>query len=124
MNNETIREKFNYTQRPENPRVFLAAEMANALEITLPTFYTLARKLNLDCIKKRDKTGRLVMYFSHNALGICRAELEQREAKKKKNAPKVAAVELQTEHPLVKDARCLSLNYWPDIMPVCFAEVD
>ena len=49
---ENMRERFNYTQRPENPRLFLASEMANALEVTLPTFYTLARKLDLDNIKK------------------------------------------------------------------------
>ena len=44
--------------RPATERLFLAAEMANALEITIPCFYSLMKKLDLDNIKKPDGRGK------------------------------------------------------------------
>ena len=120
------REKWVYTQRPENERLFLASDMANALEVTLPTFYSLMKKLDLDNIKKPDGRGHNVMYFTHDALARCREELERREnAEKAKRENGRAELEAaQAEHPLVTDPRCLKLSYWPDVTPACFSEVD
>ena len=115
-----IREKWNYTQRPDNERRFLASDMANALEVTLPTFYSLMRKLDLDCKMETDHRGRKVWTFGHDALARCREELEQRE---KKQAPARASYDaVKEEHPLVTDERCLKFNYWPDVVPSCFEE--
>lgn len=126
MNELNIREKWVYTQRPESPRLFLAAEMANALEITIPCFYSLMKKLDLDNIKKPDGRGHNVMYFTHDALARCREELERREnAEKAKRETGRAELEAaQAEHPLVTDPRCLKLSYWPDVTPACFSEVE
>ena len=112
--------------RPANPRLFLAAEMANALEITIPCFYSLMRKLDLDNIKKPDGRGHNVMYFTHDALARCREELERREnAEKAKQETGRAELEAaQAEHPLVTDPRCLKLSYWPDVIPDCFKECE
>ena len=120
------REKWVYTQRPENERLFLASDMANALEVTLPTFYSLMKKLDLDNIKKPDGRGHNVMYFTHDALARCREELERREnAEKAKRENGRAELEAaQAEHPLVTDPRFLKLSYFPDITPACFSEVD
>jgi len=120
------REKWVYTQRPENERLFLASDMANALEVTLPTFYSLMKKLDLDNIKKPDGRGHNVMYFTHDALARCREELERREnAEKAKRGTGRAELEAaQAEHPLVTDPRFLKLSYFPDITPACFSEVD
>ena len=30
--------------------------------------------------------------------------------------------ELKKAHPLVRDERLFNLNYWPDVVPVCFEE--
>ena len=126
MSNEAMREKFNYTQRPESPRLFLAAEMANALEITIPCFYSLMKKLDLDNIKKPDGRGHNVMYFTHDALARCREELERREnadrAKRENGRAELEAA--QAEHPLVTDPRFLKLSYFPETTPACFSEVD
>ncbi len=120
------REKWVYTQRPENERLFLASDMANALEVTLPTFYSLMRKLDLDNIKKPDGRGHNVMYFTHDALARCREELERREnaenAKRETGRAELEAA--QAEHPLVTDPRCLKFSYWPDVVPDCFKECD
>ena len=126
MSNEAMREKFNYTQRPENSRLFLAAEMANALEVTLPTFYALMKKLDLDNELVKDARGRMVLVFSHDALARCREELERREnAENAKRETVRAELEAaQAEHPLVTDPRCLKFSYWPDVVPACFKECD
>ena len=126
MSELNIREKWVYTQRPENERKFLASDMANALEVTLPTFYSLMKKLDLDNIKKPDGRGHNVMYFTHDALARCREELERREnaenAKRETGRAELEAA--QAEHPLVTDPRCLKFSYWPDVVPDCFKECD
>ena len=33
-------------------------------------------------------------------------------------------VDKADEHPLVMDKRCLKLNWWPDIIPKCFEDLD
>lgn len=30
----------------------------------------------------------------------------------------------ETEHPLVTDKRCLKMNYWPNVVPKCFEDID
>jgi hypothetical protein len=100
--------------------------MANALEITIPCFYSLMKKLDLDNIKKPDGRGHNVMYFTHDALARCREELERREnAEKAKRENGRAELEAaQAEHPLVTDPRFLKLSYFPETTPACFSEVE
>ena len=126
MSYEAMREKFNYTQRPDAPREFLVSDIANALEITVPCAYSLITKLNLDYIKRPDGRGHNVMYFNHDALARCREELERREnAENTKRETGRAELEAaQAEHPLVTDPRCLKLSYWPDVIPDCFKECE
>ena len=126
MSELNIREKWVYTQRPENERKFLVSDMANALEVTLPTFYALMKKLDLDNELVKDARGRMVLVFSHDALARCREELERREnAEKAKQEIGRAELEAaQAEHPLVTDPRCLKLSYWPDVTPACFEECE
>ena len=126
MSELNIREKWVYTQRPENERKFLASDMANALEITPPTFYSLMKKLDLDSSLEKDRRGHKVLVFSHDALARCREELERREnAEKTKRETGRAELEAaQAEHPLVTDPRFLKLSYFPETTPACFSEVD
>ena len=126
MSNEAMREKFNYTQRPENERKFLASDMANALEVTLPTFYSLMKKLDLDSSFEKDARGHKVLVFTHDALARCREELERREnaEKAKREIGRAELEAVQAEHPLVTDPRCLKLSYWPDVVPDCFKECE
>ena len=126
MSNEAMREKFNYTQRPENERKFLASDMANALEVTLPTFYSLMKKLDLDSSLEKDARGHKVLVFTHDALARCREELERRESAEnaKRETGRAELEAAQAEHPLVTDPRFLKLSYFPDVTPACFSEVD
>lgn len=126
MNEIKNREKWTYTQRPEQERKFLASDMANALDITLPTFYALQRKLDLDCQYVKDKRGRKVLVFNYDALKRCVTELERREAvEKRKNETIRAELDAaQAEHPLVTDPRFLKLSYFPNVTPVCFEEAE
>ena len=126
MSELNIREKWVYTQRPENERLFLASDMAAALGITAPCFYSLMKKLDLDNIKKPDGRGHNVMYFTHDALARCREELERREnADRAKREIGRAELEADAaEHPLVTDPRFLKLSYFPDVTPACFEECE
>jgi hypothetical protein len=124
MSNEAMREKFNYTQRPESPRLFLAADMANALEITIPCFYSLMKSLDLERRIQRDKRGRNVSYFTHDALKRCEEELKRRESEKTATPKKQETTADAAEHPLVTDPRFLKLSYFPDVVPACFEECE
>jgi hypothetical protein len=125
MSELNIREKWDYTQRPENERKFLASDMANALEVTLPTFYSLMKKLDLDSSFEKDARGRKVLVFTHDALARCREELERRENAEKTITPKKAETTADAaEHPLVTDPRFLKLSYFPETTPACFSEVE
>ena len=112
--------------KPETERKFLASEMATELEVTIPTFYTLMAKLDLDREYVKDRRGRNVFVFSHDALVRCRLELERREREEKeKREIKTAELEAaQAEHPLVTDPRFLKLSYFPDVVPACFEECE
>lgn len=43
-------------------------------------------------------------------------------AKKKVEEVQEDVEELKKAHPLVRDERLFNLNYWPDVVPVCFEE--
>ena len=120
------REKWVYTQRPENERKFLASDMANALEITLPTFYSLMKKLDLNSSLEKDARGHKVLVFTHDALARCREELERRESAEnaKRETGRAELEAAQAEHPLVTDPNFLKLSYFPETTPACFSEVD
>ena len=124
MSELNIREKWVYTQRPENERLFLASDMAAALGITAPCFYSLMKSLDLERRIQRDKRGRNVSYFTHDALKRCEEELKRRESEKTATPKKQETTADAAEHPLVTDPRFLKLSYFPDITPACFCEVD
>ena len=118
------REKWVYTQRPENERLFLASDMAAALGITAPCFYSLMKSLDLERRIQRDKRGRNVSYFTHDALKRCEEELKRRESEKTATLKKQETTADAAEHPLVTDPRFLKLSYFPETTPACFSEVD
>lgn len=71
-----------------------------------------------------------VAYFSKESLEQFRNildEMQDKRAKweqKKAEAQAAELEEAETLHPLVKDKRCLNLNWWPDVVPNCFKEID
>ena len=126
MTSEVMREKFNITQRPADPRTFLVSDIANALGISEPFAYRLVVKLQLSYTKLPDGRGHNVIHLSYDALARCRKELERREnAEKAKQENERAELEAaQAEHPLVTDPRFLKLSYFPDVTPACFEECE
>lgn len=124
MSELNIREKWVYTQRPENERLFLASDMAAALGITAPCFYSLMKSLDLERRIQRDKRGRNVSYFTHDALKRCEEELKRRETEKTITPKKQETTADAAEHPLVTDSRFLKLSYFPDVVPACFEECE
>ena len=126
MTSEVMREKFNITQRPADPRTFLVSDIANALGISEPFAYRLVVKLQLSYTKLPDGRGHNVIHLSYDALARCREELERREnaEKAKREIGRAELEAAQAEHPLVTDPRFLKLSYFPDVTPACFSEVE
>ena len=124
MTSEVMREKFNITQRPADPRTFLVSDIANALGISEPFAYRLVVKLQLSYTKLPDGRGHNVIHLSYDALARCREELERREnaEKAKREIGRAELEAAQAEHPLVTDPRYLKLSYFPETTPACFSE--
>jgi hypothetical protein len=65
--------------------------------------------------------------YSYEAFKRIKEHREARLSKKKqifvneRTPEEIAALE---DHSLVTDKRCLDLNYWPDVVPVCFKECE
>ena len=123
MTSEVMREKFNYTQRPAEPRLFLASDISTILGICETHFYKLKRVLNLEYITKTNERGRAIMYFTHASLIRCQ-EYMKKHKKKKEEDPQAELEAAQAEHPLVTDPRFLKLSYFPDVTPACFEECE
>ena len=119
-----IREKWDYTQKPENGREFTFEEMANALDITKSKLYGLIDKLDLDSRYEKNAHGRKTLVFTYEAFRQCAEELERKEAAEKEKKVKPSYEASQAEHPLVTDPRFLKLSYFPNIIPACFEEAE
>ena len=71
-----------------------------------------------------------VAYFSKESLEKFRNildEMQNKRAKWEQKKAEATAAELEeaeTLHPLVTDKRCLNFNWWPDVIPECFKELD
>jgi hypothetical protein len=124
MNELNIREKWNYTQKPENERKFTFEEMANALDITKSKLYGLIDKLDLDSSYGKNARGHKVLIFTYEAFRQCAEELERNEAAEKEKKVKPSYEASQAEHPLVTDPRFLKLSFFPDVIPACFQEAE
>jgi hypothetical protein len=124
MNTVNIRDKWNYTQQPEEKKIFNINEMAAALDVTTGAVYALIKKLDLPSFRIPDKYGHKLMYFSHESLALCREELERRKKSRAKESQPAEIGEQQAEHPLVTDPRFLKLSYFPDVTPACFQEAE
>ena len=71
-----------------------------------------------------------VAYFSKENFEKIRDildEMQDKRAKWEQKKAEATAAELEEAealHPLVTDKRCLNLNWWPDVVPECFKELD
>lgn len=73
--------------------------------------YNSGAKTNLYSEKDKELIARFV---SFNSVAKRKEWIESLNLDEVKNA----------DHPLVTDLRCMDLNYWPEVWPVCFMDME
>ena len=114
---ESMRDKFNITQRPENERKFTAEQVADALHVSTGYIFTICTLYGIPYEVQREKNVKTAL-FTYEEMREIKAYVHTKKKTVEYKAPEqIAKAE---EHPLVTDKRCLNLNYWPDPTPECF----
>ena len=117
----------NLVEKPEKQKVYTTLEIAQILDTTVADVRNIASYYHIehDVIQEGEAHRA---YYTYDVYRLIKERIEMRRNKKTKKsnenyepAEEVAALE---EHSLVTDKRCLDLNYWPDVVPVCFKECE
>ena len=121
MNLEGI---FSITQRPEKQKVYTTEEIAYLLDTSCEKIRQITNYYRVERTVVSTKKSRASVY-TYDAMRQIEAyfKMRQQKAEQKKvkqQEPKVCEDESAELHPLVKDKRCLKLNWWPDIVPSYF----
>ena len=114
----------------EERRLFSIKEIAKMLDCSLLEIRNIINYYHINFEKMVSGNGVKYAVYSYQAFMKIKVYHESRmeKARDKKNilCRKVQKKKIMIldEHPLVTDKRCLDLNWWPDITPSCFADLD
>lgn len=121
---------YDIAHRPEEQKLFTTDEIAEMLDCTTSVIRNITSYYHIESEKvQKTKRARKALY-SYEAFKQIK---ERHEARKNKARQKqifatremtpeeIAALE---DHTLVTDCRCLDFNYWPEVIPACFQEVE
>ena len=104
-------------------------ELAEFGGVTLSCISTIAKQFNIEKVVKSTGNGRKA-YFSKESsdriLEIIELRRDKRyqASKKRKALITESASEDMKNHPLVTDPHFLILSYFPDVVPICFKELE
>lgn len=111
--------------KPEKQKVYTTQEIADLLEISTTLVRNIAGYYHIEYQIVQTGHSRAMM-FTYDGVREIKARYEARLNKKKQSLVKIERTPEEAEkledHSLVTDKRCLSLNYWPDVIPNCFEE--
>lgn len=114
----------------EERRLFSIKEIAKMLDCSLLEIRNIINYYHINFEKMVSGNGVKYAVYSYQAFLEIKVYHESKieKARDKKNilCRKVQKKKIMIldEHPLVTDKRCLDLNWWPDITPSCFADLD
>lgn len=130
MEKEISSNNYNITHEIEEQRFFTTEDIAKMLDCTPSVIRNITSYYHIGSEEMvRDKRVKYAVY-SYQAFKKIKWYRERRLAKSKakelvlyteRTEEEIAALE---DHSLVTDKRCLDLNYWPDVVPSCFAETE
>lgn len=130
MEKEISSNNYDITHEIEEQRFFSTEDIAKFLNCTPSVIRNIASYYHISSEETlRNRSVRYAVY-SYQAFKKIKEYREQRLKKAKKRMAEyyterteeeIAALE---DHSLVTDRRCLDLNWWPDIVPSCFAETE
>ena len=113
-----------------DPDLLNVMQVAKMAGITRSYAHLVAIKYNIPKISKPTSTGRKLFFTKANAekiVDIVQLNKDKRYKAAKKTPEKITQFitqEKAEDHPLVKDQRFLNMNFWPDVTPVCFEDLD
>lgn len=130
MEKEISSNNYDVIHEVEERRLFSIKEIAKMLDCSLLEIRNIIHYYHINFEKMVSGKGVRYAVYSYQAFMRIKMYHESRmkKASDKKDilSRKVQKKKVMTldEHPLVTDKRCLDLNYWPDITPSWFAELD
>lgn len=111
-------------------KLYTTDEIAEMLNCTPSVVRNITSYYHIRSEKEvRDRSVRHALY-SYDAVRLIKEYHVRRREKAKgkmitlfpeRTEEEIAALE---DHTLVTDKRCLDLNWWPDVVPSCFAETE
>lgn len=121
---------FGLFDRPDVQKTYTVQEIADMFNVTADTVRNISNRMNLPHEYITKNRARLAVY-PYEVVKIFCEYFEAREKKRKLAEERKITVVVNDEtpetikdHPLVTDRRCLNINWWPDVVPDCFKEVD
>ena len=119
--------QYSMTQRPETQKMYTTQEVADLLDISTTLVRNIASYYHIEYQIVQTGHSRAMM-FTYDGVREIKARYEARLNKKKQSLVKIKLtpeeIEKLENHSLVTDKCCLSLNYWPDVIPDCFKECE
>lgn len=118
---------------PKQERIFTVNEISNLVGYTPNQIRVFARKMKIGKRHKPLVEGGPCFDFTYSDYLIIKKYVEERKAIKEKfqqlNLAKIKSKEetlqeLKKLHPLVTDERFFKLEFFPDVMPECFKEME
>lgn len=118
-------------ERPEVQKIYTTQEIADYLETSASIIRNIAHYYNIEKKVCPTKNSRAA-YYTYDSVRLIKEHYEAKRNKERQDAisrmkvvkPELTLDEMKKLHPLVTEERFLNLNYWPDITPKCFVDLD
>ena len=120
---------YSLTQKPEIDRIYTVHEIAELFECSDNVVRNISFRLDIPHTYITKNKARVTIY-PYGSLRLFKNYFNARAKKRNETALKKVTLIREEEttgaedHPLVTDKRCLNLNWWPDVVPVCFKECE
>lgn len=119
--------------KPKQEKIFTVNEISNLVDYTPNAVCQIAKKLNVGLKHKPLVKGGSCYDFTYSDYLAIKKYVDERKAIKEKfqqlNLAKIKSKEetlqeLKKLHPLVTDEKFFKLEFFPDVMPECFKEME
>ena len=125
---EEIKPEINFEiKNPVNvEKKFTALQLANIFNCSDGAIHVYSNEIGLQPKILREGARRFSQwsYSDYIILKYYIGERRKGITKDKIKIPVEMLNSSENEHPLVTDKRCLKLNYWPDVVPSCFQDLE
>ena len=118
-----MNQKYDVTSKPEKERLFTTSEVAKLAGISPASVRGICLRVGIDYQVNPTKNSRAAFYDYYAMQQIVEVAKGHKKESKAKAELNIVPTECAMEHPLVTDKRCLTLSYWPDVVPDCFKDI-